>query len=248
MVNVSENRKRRWDSINSILDAKAQKSEKKDKSSLSFSRISWDELSLVFPKLEELVVDRVLIPPEILDRLHEQLLVIHRLFGNVLSGKEAKRLQFISPIFISVCQLLPPVTISVEEDMKGAYVHANGRFEFVIEYNGKKVCIVEAKKDDMIQGQVQSLLGCEVVAEIENKSTVYAIVTSYTNWMFFKSTDDSVSCCVETLQLMNGMPSKESVARVASVIYGILTNIEGHESAADSTAAAQNGDQKVGST
>ena len=43
--------------------------------------------------------------------------------------------------------------------MSGVYVRANGRFEFVLEYKGKKVCIVEAKKDDMEQGQVQSLLG-----------------------------------------------------------------------------------------
>ena len=82
-----------------------------------------------------------MIPSEILDRLHEQLPVIYRLFGNVLTGKEAKRLQFISLILISA-----PVTISAEEDRKGAYLHANGRFEFVIKYNGRKFALLRLQR------------------------------------------------------------------------------------------------------
>jgi hypothetical protein len=134
--------------------------------------------------LKKLELIPYLFPSESLDLLHNKLIVIHRLFGNISPGKEAKRLYFISPILIAVCQLLPDVNILVEEEMKGTYVHANGRFEFVLEFKGKKICIFEAKKDDMEQGQVQSLLGCEVVAEIEKKSTVYAIVTNYIQWAF----------------------------------------------------------------
>ena len=221
LVEANPNRKRRWDLINKVLDAEAQKSNKKDKSSIAFSNVSWNKLAFAFP-MKELVLKRVSIPLELLDNLHQQLLVIHKLFGNVTSGKEAKRLQFISPILIAVCQLLPSVSISVEEDMEGTYVHANGHFEFVLEYGGKKVCIVEAKKDDMEKGQAQSLLGCEVVAEIENKSTVYAIVTNYVEWLFFKNTDEDVYYCLQTLLLRGFVPTKDSVGDVASLIYGML--------------------------
>ena len=111
--------------------------------------------------------------------------------------------------------------------MSGVYVRANCRFEFVLEYIGKKVCIVEAKKDDMEQGQVQSLLGCEVVSEIEGKSTVYAIVTNYIEWMLFKNTDDITYSCLRTIEFENnGIPSKESLGKVTRLIFAILTEIE----------------------
>jgi len=47
---------------------------------------------------------------------------------------------------------------------------------------------------------------------------------------------------------MNGVPSEESVARVASVMYGMPANKGDHGSAADSRAAAHHADQKVGFT
>ena len=65
--------------------------------------------------MDGLVVDcSVLIPPEALDSLYyEQLLVIHHLYGSVISNKKTHRLQFMSPILISVCQLLPSVHFEV---------------------------------------------------------------------------------------------------------------------------------------
>jgi len=221
----SPTRKRRWDLLNPILDEAARKSKKKDKSSASFSNITWREVENAFT-MEKLVLNPRKIPDDKLDALHEQLLGIHRLYGEVISGKEAKRLQFISPILNAVCLLLPGVTISVEEDMKGIRIHANGRFEYILNYYNKKVCIVEAKKDDMEQGKVQSLLGCEVVAEAEKCPCVYAIVTNYIQWLFYKNTEDSVFGDDVTLNVIHGDPDKNSVGQVASLIYGILIEIE----------------------
>ena len=222
---ISPNRKRRWDLLNEILDKSAQKSKKIDKSSVSFSNITWREVELAFT-MQTLVIYPRNMPVEKLDALHEQLLGIHRLYGEVISGKEAKRLQFISPILNAVCLLLPGVTISVEEDMKGVLIHANGRFEYILKYSNKKVCIVEAKKDDMEQGKVQSLLGCEVVAEAESCPCVYAIVTNYIQWQFYKNTEDCVFQDDITLTVISSIPDKNSVGQVASRIYGMLTEIE----------------------
>jgi len=55
-------------------------------------------------------------------------------------------------------------------------------FEFVLRRGGKRVCIVEAKKDDMSQGMAQNLLGCEVAAEIGHLESVYGIITNYVQW------------------------------------------------------------------
>jgi hypothetical protein len=176
--------------------------------------------------MEKLVLTSKDVPDEVVDTLHGQLMNIHTLFGRVINGKEAKRLQFISPILIAVCVLLPEVTISVEEDMRGVHIHANGRFEYVINYRQKKVCIVEAKKDDMEQGQVQSLIGCEVVADIEHCSMVYAIVTNYIQWLFYKNTDDRTYYSDISLTVTDNVPDKGSLREVTKRIYGMLTEIE----------------------
>jgi hypothetical protein len=165
------------------------------------------------------------IPVESLEDLYRQLLVIHRLYGDVISGKEAKKLHFISPILNCVCSLLPDISITVEEDMRGVNIFANGRFEYIIHYRNKKVCIIEAKKDDMEQGQVQSLLGCEVVAETEKCSEVYAVVTNYIQWLLFKCTDDFVYHDILTLSVDHDITKKKLVGQIANYIYGILIEI-----------------------
>ena len=124
------------DSLDPILDEVNRKSKKQDKSSTSFSSINWSDVKSVFP-MAKLTINSIPIEESILELLHTQLSNIHQLYGQVISGKESKRLQFISPILNAVCILLPGVTITVEEDMKGVKVHANGRFEYVIHYRSK---------------------------------------------------------------------------------------------------------------
>jgi hypothetical protein len=75
--------------------------------------------------------------------------------------------------------LCADISISVEEDIQGVNVHGNGRFEYIIQYKDKKVCIVEAKKDNIEKCTFQSLIGCEIIADREKRSIVYAIVTDY---------------------------------------------------------------------
>jgi hypothetical protein len=221
----SNERKRRWECLNIILDEVNSKSRKQDKSSASFSSLSWNEVACVFP-LDNHPFNSVPIPEPKLVSLHANLIDIHHLYGQVESGKESKRLQFISPILNAVCILLPDVTITVEEDMKGIHVRANGRFEYVLHYRNKKICIVEAKKDDMEQGTVQSLVGCEVVADLEKCSIVYAIVTNYIQWLFYKSTDSRIFRDDISLSVEHGIPNFTSLGSVAALIYGMLTEIQ----------------------
>ena len=107
------------------------------------------------------------VPDTVLSTLSAYLQFAAKVFGTVTTGKEAKRLHFISPIIVCVCYLFSgDVTIDVEEDLNGDYVKAHGHFEFILRRGKKRICIVEAKKDDMEQGMAQDLLGCEVAADI----------------------------------------------------------------------------------
>ncbi len=78
----------------------------------------------------------------------------------------------------------------------------------------------------MDEGKARSLIGREVVAEIDKSPTVYAVVTSYLEWMFFKSSYDCISATDTcTLFMDEGVPTKNSVGLIVSYLYGILTDI-----------------------
>jgi hypothetical protein len=166
------------------------------------------------------------IPSTKLDLLYSQLLKIGVVFGSVSSGKETKCLQFITPILLEVCALFDgKVKITVEEDLKGVNIHTNGHFEYVLELNGRKICIVVAKKTDMEKGMAQALLGDETIADLDNASEIYAIVTNFREWYFLKNTDDAIYRDVCTLFVENDIRTKESVGTIANKIYGMLSNV-----------------------
>ena len=50
----------------------------------------------------------------------------------------------------------------------------------------------EAKKDDLVQGSAQCLVGCEAVSDRENNVLVYDIVSNFFQWMFFASRNDGI--------------------------------------------------------
>jgi hypothetical protein len=202
----------------------ARKSKKVNKDSTAFSAVKWSDVEdvLCYVDYEQQAKE---VPVNILDQLHSQLLKIGRVFGSVSSGKEAKRLQFISPILLEVCALFEGrVKITVEEDMEGVNIHTNGHFEYVLEMDGRKVCIVEAKKTDMEKGMAQALLGDETIADLDNASEVYAIVTNFREWYFLKNTDDAIYRDVYTLLIEHDTPTKASVGTIANKIYGMLSN------------------------
>jgi hypothetical protein len=157
-----------------------------------------------------------------------------KVFGDIYTGKEAKRLHLIAPILISVCALLKgDVSMVVDKDWKGTLVKANARFEFMIQYGDKAVCIVEAKKDDMEQGLLaQALVGCEVAAEVGGLDCVYGIVTNDTQWIFLRNlNNDKVEreeCSLDVRS--NDGPVPESLKNIAEKIYGMLSSGKEHPS------------------
>ena len=84
------------------------------------------------------------------------------------------------------------VNVLVEQTLKGKNICVEGKFEFILERGNKKICIVQAKKENSDQGITQDLLGFDAVADTELLSTVYGIVTNFMEWTFFRSLDDRI--------------------------------------------------------
>ena len=228
----SEERKKRWEELNPILiqaeiDA-AEKSGKKNlKGSSAYSSLNWSLISPVYDHIiheYSQVVKEV--PQETMELLHKYIVTLTRRLGSVTTGKESQRLHFIAPILVYVSDLFGPddsIQIVIEEDLNGVNVKANGHFEFMLKRNTKRICIVEAKKDDMEQGMVQDLVGMEVASDLNDLDTIYGIVTNYVEWMFLKSQNDKIERDEDSLQREHGIPTIESLKRIAGKIYALLS-------------------------
>lgn len=216
------NRKQRWIELNEILEGNAKKSKTND--STAYSYVTWNQVRTVFNPTNY-VQPRQNIDDAQLSFLAQYLSITTKCFGDITTGKEAKRLHFIAPVLICVCILLDgDVNIVVEEDLVGNFVKAHGHFEFMLRRGNKAVCIVEAKKDDVEQGMAQDLIGCEVAAEVGGLDIVYGIVTNYIQWNFLRSLNDKVEREECSLRITQNGPERESLKEIAEKIYGMLSN------------------------
>ncbi|KAF8453698.1 hypothetical protein BGX38DRAFT_1176694 [Terfezia claveryi] len=184
----TQRKRKRWAALNSILDKnKKVKTTADGAKSTGYSYVSWEDIRSVYePVMYGMTIQPKEIPAEDLESLYKYLCRATPVFGPIYSGKEAKRLHFVAPILIYLGGLFNGrMRILIEERIPGKNIHTDGNFEFVVQIGGKKICIIQAKKDDMEQGMAQDLLGCEAVADTENSECVLGIVTNYLLWSFY---------------------------------------------------------------
>ena len=229
----SEERKKRWEELNPILiqaeiDAAAKSGKKNLKESSAYSSLNWSLISPIYEHIMHQYSQTVKeVPQETMLLLHNYLITLTRRLSSVTTGKESQRLHFIAPILVYVSDLFGPedsIQIVIEEDLKGVNVKANGHFEFMLKRNNKRICIVEAKKDDMEQGMVQDLVGMEVASDLDGLDTVYGIVTNYVEWIFLKSQNEKIEKNMDTLTFELEVPTIESLKRIAGKIYALLSD------------------------
>uniref|UniRef100_H3GY84 Crinkler effector protein N-terminal domain-containing protein n=1 Tax=Phytophthora ramorum TaxID=164328 RepID=H3GY84_PHYRM len=200
-------RLKRWAAINAMIRQKnqeanqkttnedAKKTNKKRKNhdvdkTVGYSSLCWQDIKPIY----NFDVSYDLQPSDIPDADIQLLLArikdLRRLYGQMSDGKEAKRLFFIAPILETVSRQLGDVRILVEEDVDGKNVLLKGRFEFVLQRGTKRISLVQAKREDMLQGLVQNVTGLEALADVEDLSVVYGIVTNFLEWKFLISEDE----------------------------------------------------------
>ena len=224
-VNVCEARKRRWDGLNAVLDINKKARIKAGRMSVGYSYANWEQVQEFFPvvpgKLQTTTVGGL--PQDRLNALHQYLLLATNCFGSITEGHEAKRVHFIAPIIIIVCSFFNgDVQILAEEEIEGNRVHAHSHFEFVLKRKSKRICIVEAKKEDILQGKTQSLIGCESLCDVENLAVSYGIATDYIVWCFLKNEADKVTEEMLSIELTSDGPTIESLQKIANKIIAIL--------------------------
>ena len=218
-------RKLRWQQINSVLDRLSKsKTGASGVASTPFSVITWDDVGEIFEKYTELLfLPDARIPDDDLDVLYNCVVSVVKCFSFPSVGNEAKRLYFIAPILVCVCLLLKDAHIEVEENIRGTRIKTNGKFEFVLSRGGKRICITEAKIGNLMQGRAQALLGCETLSDIQGLSTVYCVVTDFLQWDFLCSKDDIIEIYSTSLVFDRGVPTRQSLGKIAGKLYSLLS-------------------------
>ncbi|TMW60662.1 hypothetical protein Poli38472_000704 [Pythium oligandrum] len=115
-----------------------------------------------------------------IDMVYDYILLVTKAFGEIVTGKEVKRLHFNAPIVACVCaQFNGRLEVLMDEIVTGARVRANIFFDTFMKLGNKHLGITEAKRGDIRQGLERAYIGCEVIADAEGLSKVYSIVTDY---------------------------------------------------------------------
>ncbi|GMF65302.1 unnamed protein product [Phytophthora lilii] len=190
---------------------------------MPYSSLSWADIEQILP-MGVLDLQAKTVSDEVVEQLHARLAQLRKLYGDIITGKEAKRRLFIAAVLEAVCFLLGDVTILVKEDVIGKYVLVHGRFEFVLKRGSKRISIVEAKLDDIPKGIAQIVAGLEALCDVEGLERTLGIVTTYFTWVFISDNDDEIKRTDRTLEVCDSMPTKESLKKVLGMIYGMLSD------------------------
>jgi hypothetical protein len=191
----------------------------------SYSSASWCQVQDLYP-----IVIGTLDNPSgeglILSALHQYLCsaIVCYQTRSIVEGGEARNIHFIAPIIITVASFFNgDIEILTEEDIDANRVHFYGHFEFVIKRGDKRICIVEAKKDDILQAKTLCLLGCDAICDVDNLPVCYGIATNFIHWCFLKNTNDLTTEENMTIQL-GGVEiiNSRSLKAVADKIIAIL--------------------------
>ena len=188
----------RWRKIN---EAVANKRNEK-KQSTAYSSVTWSSVCDIFEPLQQFELKSEDFPDSVFQQLQSHLLVLNHCNPNWMGAKESHRFVYINAVMAYLFMNFDEKEFKFlyEADVNGDRVNVHGHFELVIECNKKKLCILEAKKDDFEKGSAQSLCGCEALSDTEDLSCIYSIVTDYsTQWMFYKSLDDRIYCARTTV-------------------------------------------------
>ncbi|KAF4039436.1 putative PNT domain-containing protein [Phytophthora infestans] len=159
-----------------------------------------------------------------IDVLYAYLLIAIRPFEWMLTGKDTNRLHFILPVLACVCEHFDDeARIHTDKTVVGKRVQGEGHFDFFIERGSTCVGVVLAKRQDYQKGLAQAYLGSEILADVEELTEVFSIVTDFKVWLFSKSLGDKVERCSMSMGSAHDIPERESLKTVAEKIYSLLS-------------------------
>ena len=188
----------------------------------SYSR--WADVGPIFEKVQENYDEDIKPIPEpdfeVLVTVLSWVLQSYKTLVST-SDSEAKRIHLIAPILWAVVQHLPNVKVNVEQDLDGERVHAHSHFEFILTHHCKRICIIEAKKEQFEQGLAQNLLGCEVAADLDNSHEVFC-VTNFEKWIFLKSLDNAIMVDESNTISFTGVPDRTQLKLVVGKLHSLL--------------------------
>jgi len=151
--------------LNEYKEGKSQKlSHTKYTITMTESDFLWRAIKPVYqPIIKKMVIKQKDIPEDIIESLHKNILIARRGFGGIFSSSDAMRLHYIMQVIMHLITLfdretsekdLKVVKIEAQNPIPGSTLNIRGQFEFIIQRGMKKIYLVQAKNNDMLQGML----------------------------------------------------------------------------------------------
>lgn len=221
-------RKRRWSEFNNVLVIN-RKGKIRDGRipSTEYSYANWEQVKGFFHVVPGNIPTTLIadgLSEDVLIALQQYLSFATICLESCTAEHEPSRIPFISSIILMVGSYFNgDVKISANEEISSSRLRFYGRFDFILRRGNHVIFLVEAKKDDILQGKTQCLLGCESLCDVEEDLTVaYGISTNYYEWCFLKNEADRVTEEMVTVQLVNGRPTIDSLRCIVNKIIAVL--------------------------
>ncbi len=184
--------------------------------------ICWSDVEAIF---EDLLKDHPMGGAEIqdseLDHLCSQLARMVTCHDAMEQQSEGMREHCICSVLLAA--MVPGVEMQHEVCFTGQRIRARGKFKFLLKKGSKFLCVVQTEEENFAQGAAQALLGCEVLADIEQLACVYAIVTNYVQWAFYECRDDKIFRHMTALTFQPGaVPTRDSLAHLTGILHKLL--------------------------
>ena len=152
------------------------------------------------------------VPDAVLDHLE------HTLQNKRSRHVSANHMTFVAPVVAQLLQTHQDCRLSFYQWLYGFRVPAAAHFDLIVRRRDQyALCVVHARNGSMEQALARALVGMEVVSDLQDAETDYAIVTNFSMWWFLKRSDDRV-------QLDQDAINFDHLARVAGKINAMLAD------------------------
>jgi hypothetical protein len=136
---------------------------------------------------------------------------------------ENKRIHLITAVVMTVCASFDEESkVLADEEINGSRILAKTHIDFLLKRKDKAICIVEARNNDILQCETQSLIACECLADVEDLATVYGITTNFEERWFLKNDGNQIVEAIVTIAIEHDMPTKESLRLLIDKICSTL--------------------------
>lgn len=198
------------------------------------SQMRYEDISGIYGhKMKMFKPEMIPVPEERLTMINQQVQDLYDLYGTPMLVPERVLTNFIMAIITNVCCSVKDtdtITVGQQVPLASDEINIGSKADIVINRlrdDGvvNRICVTEAKKDDLDGGLVQDIIMLNIVEALNASSGIeytYGIVSNFDSWIFVRKHFATGEIEISTDKINYETSLEADIARVASKIYYLL--------------------------